>query len=162
MKSLLKPCSGFIRMADYSLIDIKILPWSTARKHAEPIRHTIFIQEQCVPEDMEWDELDDDAIHAIAFDSAGQALGYARLLPTKQLGRMAVYAEHRRKGIGSALLGALEDEAQKLHYDHIFLHAQIQALPFYEQHGYQSQAAPFDEAGIPHLMMIKTLATKHE
>lgn len=149
-------------MADYSLIDIEILPWSTARQYAEPIRSTIFIQEQCVPESMEWDGLDDDAIHAIAFDSAGQALGYARLLTTKQLGRMAVYAEYRRKGIGSALLGALEDEARKLGYDHVFLHAQIQALPFYEQHGYQSQATPFDEAGIPHLMMTKILAAKHE
>ena len=111
---------------------------------------------------MEWDGLDDDAIHTIAFDSAGQALGYARLLTTRQLGRMAVYAEYRRKGIGSALLGALEDEARKLGYDHVFLHAQIQALPFYEQHGYQSQATPFDEAGIPHLMMTKILAAKHE
>jgi predicted GNAT family N-acyltransferase len=151
-------------MVDYSLIDIniKILPWATARQYAEPIRRTVFIKEQCVPEDMEWDELDENAIHAIAFDKTGQALGYARLLTTKQLGRMAVYGEYRRKGIGSALLGVLEEEARKIHYDHIFLHAQIQALPFYEKHGYQSQATPFDEAGIPHLMMTKTLTAKYE
>jgi len=151
-------------MADYSLINmnIKLLPWHAARQYAEPIRRTVFIQEQCVPESMEWDEMDEKAVHAIAFDNAGHTLGYARLLPTKQLGRMAVYAEHRRNGVGSALLEALEDEARNLRYDHIFLHAQIQALPFYEQHGYQSQTAPFNEAGIPHLLMIKTLMAKHE
>jgi len=162
MKLSQQPYSGYIRMADYSLFDVKILPWSAARQYAEPIRCAIFIQEQHVPESMEWDGLDDDAIHAIAFDSKGQVLGYARLLPTRQLGRMAVYAEHRQKGIGSALLSALEEEAQKLRYDHIFVHAQIQALPFYEQHGYQSQAEPFDEAGIPHLMMMKTLTSKND
>jgi len=143
-------------------ITIKVLPWDTARTFAEPIRRTVFINEQRVPESMEWDGLDENAIHAVAFDSDGQTLGYARLLPSKQLGRMAVYAEHRRKGVGSALLSTLEDEALKLHYDHIFLHAQIQALPFYEQRGYKSQADPFDEAGIPHLMMTKILKTDHE
>ena len=106
---------------------------------------------------MEWDGLDGSAMHALAFDSSDKAIGYARLLPTKQLGRMAVLSEYRRMGVGRELLQALEDVALARHDDHLFLHAQIQALPFYEKQGYQCQGEPFEEAGIAHLMMIKTL-----
>lgn len=133
------------------------MDWDEARTHAEPIRRKVFIEEQSVPEAMEWDDMDKVSVHALAFNQAGQAVGYARLLPTMQLGRMAVIPEFRQHGIGSALLQALEDTAKELQYDHLFLHAQIHALPFYEKQGYQYQGEPFDEAGIPHLMMYKSI-----
>lgn len=139
--------------------NIKILPWQTAQKFAEPIRRTVFIEEQQIPETMEWDDMDDNATHAVAFDENDQMLGYARLLRSKQLGRMAVLSAHRGNGIGTQLLKALEELALQQDYEHIFLHAQIQALPFYESQGYQIQGAPFDEAGIPHLMMTKILGS---
>lgn len=142
--------------------NIQILSWDEAQTHAMPIRRKVFIQEQSVPEELEWDDMDSTATHALAFDEHGQAIGYARLLPGKQLGRMAVLKQYRGKGIGTALLQALEAVARKLRYDYLYLHAQIQALPFYEQLGYQSQGTAFDEAGIPHLMMTKTLAGKHD
>ena len=142
--------------------NIRILPWDQARVYAEPIRRKVFIQEQAVPEALEWDDMDDTATHALAFNDTGEAIGYARLLATKQLGRMAVSSQYRRTGIGTALLQALEAVANKLGYDHLYLHAQIQALSFYEQLGYQSQGEPFDEAGILHLMMMKSLAEKHD
>ena len=111
---------------------------------------------------MEWDGLDDSAVHALAFDNHQQPLGYARLLLSRQLGRMAVLPQFRGMGIGSALLSVLEDEARNKQYDHIFLHAQIQALPFYEKQGYITQGNPFDEAGIPHMLMIKTLGKTND
>jgi len=141
---------------------IQIMSWDEAREHAEPIRRKVFIEEQSVPEELEWDDMDSTATHALAFDETGKAIGYARLSPSKQLGRMAVLQQHRRKGIGTALLQALEAVARKLRYDYLYLHAQIQALPFYEQLGYRSQGAAFDEAGIPHLMMTKPLTEKHD
>jgi len=145
-------------MAGYTLTcNIQILPWDTAQQDAQSIRRIVFIQEQAVTESLEWDGMDEDAKHAVALNNDGVLVGYARLLPSKQLGRMAVLAKYRKKGIGTALLLALEEEASRLHYDHIFLHAQIQALPFYEQQGYVGHGEPFDEAGIPHLMMTKLL-----
>ena len=132
--------------------------WSEAACFATPIRERVFLKEQAIPKELEWDGLDDDATHAIAFDSNGQAIGYARLLPTRQLGRMAVLRDHRHLGVGTALLLALEQTALQLRYDHIFLHAQLQALPFYEQQGYQSQGELFNEADIPHILMEKPLA----
>lgn len=141
---------------------IRILEWVDAKKYAEPIRREVFIQEQRVPEEMEWDELDDKATHALAFTDDMRAVGYARLLNDKQLGRMAVLPEFRHQGIGSALLLKLEDEAVKRRFDHIFLHAQVQALPFYEQLGYATQGEPFEEAGIPHLAMMKTLEVNND
>ncbi len=143
-------------------MEIKILDWADARKYAEPIRRKVFIQEQHVPEEMEWDEEDEQASHALAFMNDIQAVGYARLLNSKQLGRMAVLPEYRRQGIGSALLLELENEALRRRFDHIFLHAQVQALPFYEQLGYATEGEPFEEAGIPHLAMIKMLEENND
>jgi predicted GNAT family N-acyltransferase len=108
---------------------------------------------------MEWDSDDAEAVHAVAFGDDNFPLGYARLLNTRQLGRMAVLPKYRGLGIGTALLVELENVARTHQFDHIFLHAQIQALPFYERQGYASQGAPFDEAGIPHLLMTKSLGS---
>jgi predicted GNAT family N-acyltransferase len=133
------------------------MDWNEAAPLAQPVRRQVFISEQCVPEDMEWDGLDDTAVHALAFNDSGQAVGYARLLPSMQIGRMAVVREYRGQGIGTALMLALEETARSLHYDHLLLHAQVHALSFYERQGYQCQGEPFDEAGIPHMMMSKLL-----
>jgi predicted GNAT family N-acyltransferase len=122
----------------------------------------VFIEEQSVPEDMEWDDMDDQAVHALAFTDSNVAVGYARLLNSGQLGRMAVLPEYRHQGIGTSLLHKLEDEAKHRRLDHIFLHAQIQALPFYEQQGYAAEGAPFNEAGIPHMLMTKPLEKNHD
>ena len=133
------------------------MDWQLARQYAEPIRRRVFIEEQSVPEEMEWDEMDETATHAVAINESGVAVGYARLITNQQVGRMAVLAEYRRQGIGSALLQALETLARQKHYDYLSLHAQVHALSFYEQQGYRGEGDVFDEAGIPHIRMIKTL-----
>jgi predicted GNAT family N-acyltransferase len=138
-------------------LKITTLDWDTARQYAEPIRRAVFIEEQSVPEAMEWDNLDSGAVHALAFNEQNEAVGYARLLHTHQLGRMAVLPEYRHRGVGTRLMNTLEEVARERHFDHIFLHAQVQALTFYERQGYAPQGAPFEEAGIPHLLMIKLL-----
>ena len=148
-----------IRMASCKLsISVQVMDWQHARPYAEPIRKLVFIEEQSVPEVMEWDEQDEAATHAVAFDTGGSAVGYARLLNSGQLGRMAVLPEYRRQGIGTALLQALETYAGLQHYDYLFLHAQVHALSFYEKQGYRTEGDVYDEAGIPHLNMYKSIA----
>ena len=94
---------------------ILLLDWSAAQIFAKPLRYRVFVVEQAVPEEMEWDEYDQDAIHALALIN-DQAVGTARLILNDQkakIGRMAVLEEQRSQGIGSAMLDALVQEARQ-------------------------------------------------
>jgi predicted GNAT family N-acyltransferase len=132
------------------------------------IREVVFIEEQHVPESLERDAEDARAFHVLALQ-AGHAVGTGRLveLPEHpegefgkwgQIGRMAVLLSHRRGGVGSKLLKALEDESRRRGLSGILLHAQLVALEFYQRHGYQAHGPVFEEAGLPHLMMKKVLS----
>jgi len=136
---------------------ISVTDWEHAEPLAGPIRKTVFIDEQRVPPELEWDNLDACARHAVATEDSGHVIGCGRLLPSGQIGRMAVLTDYRKKGTGSTILHALENEARRLGYSTVFLHAQAQALPFYEQYGYHAYKDMFFEAGIPHLKCIKSL-----
>lgn len=131
------------------------------------IREVVFIEEQHVPEGIERDAEDAKAYHVLAMQG-GHAIGTGRLvlLPTPppeqtglwaQVGRMAVLQSHRKGGVGSKLLTALETEARKRGVEGITLHAQLYALEFYRKHGYSPVGAVFEEAGMPHLEMQKKL-----
>lgn len=131
------------------------------------IREVVFIEEQHVPEGIERDAEDARAYHVLAFQG-GHAVGTGRLvvLPQApggrqgtwaQVGRMAVLKAHRKARIGSRLLETLETEARRQGVKGIMLHAQLYALDFYRKHGYEPVGAVFEEAGIPHLEMLKTL-----
>jgi len=127
--------------------------WETVGRHARPIRFEVFVVEQGVPEELEWDDMDAMSIHAIAFDGNGKALGTGRLLPDGHLGRMAVRKAARRRGVGAALLHALIQCARKRGDKTIVLHAQTHAEQFYLKHGFRREGAEFMEAGIPHVAM---------
>lgn len=131
------------------------------------IREVVFIEEQHVPEGIERDAEDARAYHVLAFQG-GHAIGTGRLvmLPEPppgqsgkwaQVGRMAVLQAHRKAKVGSLLLSTLEDEARRRGVDGIMLHAQLYALEFYKKRGYVPVGAVFEEAGIEHLEMHKTL-----
>ena len=131
------------------------------------IREVVFIEEQHVPESMERDAEDARAYHVLAMQG-GHAIGTGRLviLPAPpegesgtwaQVGRMAVLQSHRKGGIGSKLMLALEEEARRRGVNGIILHAQLYALEFYRKHGYTPVGAVFEEAGMPHLEMHKRL-----
>lgn len=136
---------------------ITVTSWDEAEPQVRPVRQAVFIEEQKVPPELEWDGLDDGARHAIVQLNDQQIIGCGRLLPTGQIGRMAIMKDHRRQGIGSALLVALENEARRLNYSAVFLHAQNQALPFYERQDYHAEKDVFHEADIPHRKCIKYL-----
>lgn len=132
--------------------------WATSADRLRRIRTTVFVHEQKVPEQEEWDGLDDDACHFLALDSAGREVGCARLLPTGQIGRMAVLAHERGKGIGEQLLTAAVAKAESRNMNEVFLHAQTHAIGFYQRGGFVLFGDEYFEAGIPHRSMRKLLA----
>lgn len=126
------------------------------------IRKTVFIDEQRVPEDLELDDDDLEAIHALA-KLDGQTVGTARLVEIgngqAQIGRMAVLAQYRNKGIGQQILEKLILFSKEKGYQSLLLHSQVNAIPFYEKMGFIADGDIYDEAGIPHRNMMLVLPT---
>ncbi len=136
---------------------ILIKSWLDAEQEAYSVRKRVFIVEQGVPEDMELDEYDPLAQHALAYLDS-ECIGTARLvtLPGSvgRIGRMAVLPIHRRQGIGERLLSALLELSKSQGITQLELHAQLSAIPFYEKYGFIAQGDIYDEAGIAHRDMI--------
>ena len=126
-----------------------------ARLHA--LRTTVFIEEQQVPAALERDALDPLSFHVMALDADGRLLGTARLTPDRRIGRMAVLATERGRGIGEAMLAGLLDEARRRGWTEVTLHAQLHALPFYARAGFVPAGPVFEEAGIGHRLMRRRL-----
>jgi predicted GNAT family N-acyltransferase len=125
------------------------------------LRTAIFIHEQGVHPEEELDGRDDDAVHLVAIDGAGAVIGTCRLLiegPTLKLGRMAVAAPARRRGIGRRLLALADEQAASASVERIVLSAQVPALPLYEQAGYSARGEIFMDSGIEHVWMEKQRA----
>lgn len=131
--------------------------WQQDQAALRAIRQRVFIDEQRVPENLEWDAEDECAQHFLAFNDNGEAVGCARLLADGHCGRMAVLANWRHKGIGRALLEAVIQAAQTGGLDCIRLSAQCQASEFYKKDGFETVGDEYLEAGIPHVIMQKTL-----
>jgi len=134
------------------------MPWDKAQPHAAPLRFAIFVGEQNVPPGIELDEMDEKSLHALAFDDAGKAIGTGRLLPDGRIGRMAVVKEWRRRGVGADLLEALVEEARRRGFREVKLSAQLQAAEFYRVHGFVAEGKVYEEAGILHQAMRRSLA----
>lgn len=121
------------------------------------VRETVFVLEQNVPIEEEWDELDPRCHHVIARDAQGQPIGTGRLTPERKIGRMAVLKPWRGKGVGDALMIALMNQARALGWTEVRLNAQVSALAFYARHGFEPYGDRFMEAGIEHQAMRRTL-----
>lgn len=121
------------------------------------VREPVFIIEQQVPVEEEWDALDPQCLHLIARDAANRPIGTGRLTPEGKIGRMAVLPEWRGRGVGAALLDALVEAARSRGWPEVRLHAQTHALGFYADHGFEAYGETFEEAGIPHRRMRRLL-----
>jgi predicted GNAT family N-acyltransferase len=141
-------------------LEVLIKPWQEASEEASLIRQKVFIQEQGVPEEMELDELDSSARHALAYESK-LCVGTGRLVHLDsrhaQIGRMAVLSTFRNRGIGKAILSHLIALAKAERVFTLMLHSQVSAIPFYAKLGFIAQGPTYDEAGIPHRNMILSL-----
>jgi predicted GNAT family N-acyltransferase len=131
--------------------------WHLHREALSAIRRHVFIEEQHVPESLEWDDEDEDAIHLLAFSLDGDAIGCARLLHDGRLGRMAVLPEWRGRGVGSALLAHALELLREQCFEQVMLSAQTHAIGFYELAGFRVCSEVYDDAGIPHRDMVLTL-----
>jgi len=133
--------------------EIRIMHWEEARHLAYPIRLTVFVNEQQVPEELELDDDDQTAWHAVMFKD-GQAIATGRLLKNGKIGRLAVLKEYRGLGLGSELLKTLVSYGRQEGITQFFLHAQTSAVGFYERHSFKATGLPFEEAGIDHIKMV--------
>ena len=122
------------------------------------VRFDVFVQEQNVPEALEWTGDEGDCIHALAFDNEGQAIGTGRLDPDSHIGRMAVRQPGRGTGTGRALLQFLVDQAKQRGDKEVLLSAQTHALVFYQREGFEAYGPEFMDAGIAHRAMLKMLS----
>ena len=129
-----------------------ITDWSTHQAQLSEVRARVFIEEQQVPVELELDELDAGAVHALALDGA-KPVGTGRLLLDGRIGRMAVLPEYRGRGVGADLLKALAAAAAERGHTQVTLHAQTHAIGFYEKLGFSAYGDEFDDAGIPHRAM---------
>ena len=136
---------------------IRMASWQDEAPILRIIRTAVFIHEQKIPEDLEWDEFDLTSIHVLALNSDGKPIGTARLLPDGHIGRMAVLKEWRGKGLGGAMLLRILEELKNRHMQKAMLNAQTTAIRFYEKFGFQTCGKEFMEAGIPHVKMILLL-----
>ncbi|GHD84059.1 acetyltransferase [Streptomyces naganishii JCM 4654] len=134
------------------------------------MRKQVFVAEQGVPEDIEYDAHDAVALHVLAVREDGLPLGTGRLLYGEaaaaktggeagvgSLGRLAVARQARGRGVGVALVRAIEDAARVRGLTAVDLHAQTHALGFYERLGYEAYGPEFPDAGIPHRAMRRVL-----
>lgn len=127
--------------------------WEADQLALRAVRLAVFVREQQVPETIEWDVLDQEAVHLIAESDDGRTIATARLLPSGQIGRMAVLPDLRGRGIGSRLLIELLRFARLQGYPSLFLHAKHNSVEFYRKLGFEAVGEIFEEVGIAHQMM---------
>lgn len=147
--------------AGQSMVDVQLGTWNDLGREASPIRRAVFVDEQRIPADLEWDDADGVAVHAVARNRFGVPLATGRMLEhvpgVAKIGRMAVTASMRGSRVGSAVLEALTQAARQRGDREVLLHAQATAIPFYLRAGFAPRGLPFEEAGISHIEMVKSV-----
>jgi predicted GNAT family N-acyltransferase len=149
---------------------VRIAKDTADREACFAVRQEVFVGEQGVPQDMEYDAYDATAVHVLAVRDDGLPLGTGRLLYGEaaaaktggeprvgSLGRLAVTKEARGLGVGAALVRGIEEAARARGLTAVDLHAQTGALGFYERLGYKAYGPEFTDAGIPHQAMRRSL-----
>ncbi len=143
------------------VVDVALGAWAELGEAASAIRRQVFVEEQHIPADLEWDSADAACLHALARNHFGVPLATGRLLEhvpgMAKIGRMAVSRAMRGTRIGRQVLDALMAEARRQGYREVLLHAQLSAENFYLRAGFQRRGEPFEEAGIGHVEMVRAL-----
>ncbi len=135
-------------------IEVRIADWQKDNADLRRIRETVFVAEQSVPPELEWDADDADAVHFLALES-GYPVGTARLLNDGHIGRVSVLRDWRGMNVGDALMKAAIEEAERRGLDEQRLTAQVHATAFYERLGFEVISDEFLEAGLPHVEMLR-------
>jgi len=131
-------------------------PWNELKVYSTAIRSRVFIEEQQIPSSIELDGNDQDYWHFVIFTDH-KAIATARLANNGLFGRMAVLEPYRHKGIGSLLLQSISNKATALKLQTLNCHAQLSAVNFYKKNGFLVAGNPYQEAGLAHIKMLKSL-----
>lgn len=144
-------------MSDFNIISGK---WAELANDAERIRREVFIQEQNIAEQDEWDAQDEISQHFVIYavkQEKNHAIATARLLANNSIGRVAVLKSHRGQGIGRLLMLKIIDQAKIEQRRFVKLSAQMHAIPFYQSLGFATEGAEYLDCGIPHVDMTLSL-----
>ena len=150
----------FFEIEHMSKFNIQVGSWDALKNDAMRIRSAVFIQEQNIPAQDEWDEQDAISLHfiiyAISTDSKS-AIATARLLPNNGIGRVAVLKEYRGQGIGRLIMQKVIEQAKVEKREWLKLSSQVHAIRFYESLGFHLEGTEYLDCGIPHIGMMMTL-----
>ncbi|MBD8624862.1 GNAT family N-acetyltransferase [Pseudomonas sp. CFBP 13727] len=136
-------------------IGVRVADWHKDNRDIRRIREAVFIAEQAIPAELEWDEDDLSAVHFLAVEG-DYAVGTARLLADGEIGRVSVLKDWRGLRVGDKLLQAVIAHANALGLHEQKLSAQVHATAFYEHHGFRVVSGEFLEAGLPHVNMVRS------
>ncbi len=147
--------------AGAEMVEVRTGDWNTLGRDAARLRTAVFVREQGIPADVEADALDASARHAVLYNRLGQPVATGRLLQQApgvgRIGRMAVDRSVRGAQWGRVLLAALVEAARARGDTQVQLHAQCSAQGFYERAGFTVAGAPYEEAGLAHVLMTRAL-----
>jgi len=133
---------------------VSLVSWHDGEPLLRAIREAVFIREQGVPEELEWDGLDEGCRHALALSLQGEAIGCGRLMSNGHVGRIAVLPQWREQRVGTAIMETLLAEARAQGLRSVDVDAQTQAAPFYRSLDFVEQGEVFMDAGLPHIRMV--------
>jgi predicted GNAT family N-acyltransferase len=132
---------------------VSLVSWHDAEPLLRSVRESVFIKEQGVPAEMEWDHFDHGCRHALALSLRGEAIGCGRILTNGHIGRIAVLPRWRKQKVGTAIMEALLDYARAHDFREVDVDAQTYAVPFYRSFGFVEHGEEFLDAGLPHIKM---------
>jgi YbgC/YbaW family acyl-CoA thioester hydrolase len=147
--------------AGQAVVDLKTGSWDELKDGAAALRTEVFVEEQEIPQELEWDEHDAKALHALVRNKLGQPVATGRLLQPKprlaQIGRMAVSKALRGGNLGRMVIDSLVEAARQRGDHQVILHAQCSAEGFYRRLGFKANGEVFQDAGIDHIEMTLKL-----
>ena len=134
---------------------VSLVDFAEEEDEIRSVRDRVFGEEQGVPNNINWDGHDERCQHVVVRAGDGRVIGTGRLAPCGKIGRLSVLKKFRGRGVGGKLLTRLLAVARASQLPEVFLHAQVNAVGFYEEKGFEVAGSPFVEAGIKHLRMSK-------
>lgn len=132
---------------------VSLVCWHDGEPLLRSVREAVFIREQGVPAELEWDGLDESCRHALALSHQGDAIGCGRMFANGHIGRISVLQQWRKRKVGTAIMEALLDYARAHDYKQVDADAQTFAVPFYRKFGFAEEGESFMDAGLPHIKM---------
>ncbi len=136
-------------------LTVREADWQRDQLALRALRTKVFIEEQGVPVEEEWDGRDPECLHLLVEDPQGRALGCGRLFPDGRIGRMAVLREMRGRGLGKQIVQRFIELAAARGQATLVLDAQLHAIPFYARFGFVAEGPEFEDAGILHRRMVR-------